>query len=143
VVLLVALTVALAGAVGAVALDADLAGRPPQAALSVTADADRDRVAITHRGGGALDVRRLSVRLLVDGEPLAHQPPVPFFAAEGFRAGPTGPFNSAADPRWTPGETASLRVADTNAPAVSPGSTVTVVLAVDDWTVARLTATAG
>jgi FlaG/FlaF family flagellin (archaellin) len=140
-VLLVAVAVALAGAVGAAVLDADPAA-PPRAAVEASADADSGRIALTHLGGDALDVRDVAVRVFVDGEPLAHQPPVPFFAAEGFRGGPTGPFNSAADPGWEPGETASVRVASTNAPALAAGATVTVVVSVDDATVTRATTTA-
>jgi hypothetical protein len=63
---------------------------------------------------------------------------VPFFAARGFRAGPTGPFNAAADPGWTAGEAASLRLASTNAPGISPGDRVVVEVSVEDRRVATL-----
>lgn len=83
---------------------------------------------MTHRGGDAVVPADLRVRVRVDGEPLAEQPPVPFFAAEGFESGPTGPFNSATDGEWRAGETGSLRVADTNDPSLRPGATVEVGL---------------
>lgn len=143
VVLLVAIAVAAGATVGAGLLTVGPPAPPPRAALSLSVDPAADRLALTHLGGDPLDVRELSLRVLVDGEPLSRQPPVPFFAARGFRGGPTGPFNVAADPEWGPGETASLRLASTNAPALVPGSTVTVVVAVRGATVARLTRRAG
>lgn len=141
-VLLVALTVVLAAAVGAAALGA--AGDVPDpggegtVALSLSVDAGPDRLTLVHRAGAPLDARQLRVRIRVAGTPLEHQPPVPFFAARGFRAGPTGPFNPAADPRWTAGERASLRLASTNAPGIDPGDRVVVRVAVDDRRVATL-----
>ena len=83
-----------------------------------------------------MDIGSASVRVAVDGEPLTHQPPVPFFAARGFHGGPTGPFNVAADPSWTVGETASLRVAATNSPELRVGTTLTVRVLVDGQVVA-------
>lgn len=134
-VLLLAITVVLAGGVVTAGLD-----RPtdpaPSASLSLSA-AD-DRVAIDHRGGDALDVTELTVRVRVAGEPLARQPPVPFFSAAGFRPGPTGPFNAASDDRWRVGETASFRVAGTNDPTLAPGRRVSVTVSVDGQPVATL-----
>lgn len=99
--------------------------QPTQARFSVSTT-QSGWLVMTHRGGAPLDVRSLRVQLLVNGTPLARQPPIPFFAATGFRGGPRGPFNAAADPRWTVGERAALRVASTNRPAFSPGARVTV-----------------
>ncbi|MFB6218452.1 MAG: type IV pilin [Halobacteriaceae archaeon] len=122
------LTVVLAAVLGAgtagIATDA-ADGGTTTVALSATATAD-GTVRLVNRGGTALDTRTLRVRVLVDGERLDHQPPVPFFAAEGFHGGPTGAFNPAADPTWEVGESASFRVADTNHPTLAPGRTVTV-----------------
>ena len=81
---------------------------------------DGDRLVLTHRAGEPVDVRRLDVVVRVDGDPLRHQPPVPFFSARGFRPGPTGPFNAAADPMWEVGERASIRLASTNRPRSVP-----------------------
>ena len=77
----------------------------------------------------------------VDGDPLRHQPPVPFFSARGFRPGPTGPFNAAADPTWTVGERASVRLASTNHPRIVAGARVTVELRYDGRRLTTLTAT--
>jgi hypothetical protein len=92
------------------------------------------------------------MRLAVDGEtltlththgdPLQHQPPVPFFSASGFDPGPTGPFNSASDPEWTVGESASLTLAGTNSPTIEPGSTVRVELYQDDTRIVTTETTA-
>ena len=136
VVLLVVVTVALAATVGVGAVP-DLPGDPPPAAhIDCRADAGPDRVACTHRGGDRLDTRDLRVHVAVDGDPLTHQPPVPFFAARGFRAGPTGPFNPSSDPGWTAGETASFSIAATNDPDLTPGASVRVRLLADGYTVA-------
>ncbi|WP_297884882.1 type IV pilin [uncultured Halorubrum sp.] len=137
-VLLLAITVVLAGGVAAAALGPSTATVPPSAVLSLSAT--DDRIAIDHRGGDPIDVAAVTVRVSVDGEPLAEQPPVPFFSAAGFRPGPTGPFNSASDDTWRVGETASFRVADTNDPTLEPGRTVTVEITADGRPVATLEA---
>lgn len=129
VVVLVGVTVVLAAAVGAFALSASLSAPPVVAttpvALSLDVAAD-GTVVLEHGPGPPLDVRELRLRVRVDGEPLRHQPPIPFFATRGFVSGPTGPFNRAADPTWTVGETATFRVAGSNAPAVEAGDRVVV-----------------
>lgn len=129
-------TVVCAAAVGALPADR------PTAALTLRADAGADRLVVTHRAGEPLPADRLVVRVRIDGQPLAHQPPVPFFAAVGFRSGPTGPFNSRTAGPWTAGERAELRLADTNRPALRPGRRVTVVVRVGEVRVARVTAVA-
>ncbi|MFB6086047.1 MAG: type IV pilin [Halodesulfurarchaeum sp.] len=83
-------------------------------------------IRLTHEAGASIDVTEITVRVTVDGESLAAQPPVPFFSTEGFEPGPTGPFNSAADPVWSVGETASFAISDTNDPVPAPGDEVTV-----------------
>ncbi|WP_435127385.1 type IV pilin [Halobaculum sp. D14] len=137
---LLAITVTLAAAVGAAAVATAPAAPAPVAAVDVRVD--DGAFLFTHRGGEALDARTLRVVVTIDGDPLTHQPPVPFFAATGFRSGPTGPFNAAGDPRWTAGETASFRVAGTNHPAVDAGSAVSVTLFVDGQPLASLSTTA-
>ncbi|WP_224270340.1 type IV pilin [Haloprofundus salinisoli] len=124
--LLLLLLVGLAASVGAVALEhaETTADGGTQAALSLTATGET--LQFVHRGGETLDVRRLDLRVRVDGRPLDHHPPVPFFSADGFRPGPTGPFNAAASPEWRAGETASVTVAGTNDPELPVGSSVTV-----------------
>lgn len=112
------------------------------AVAGATLAVDGDRLVLTHRAGQPVDVRRLDVAVRVDGTPLRHQPPVPFFSARGFRPGPTGPFNAAADPTWEVGERASVRVASTNQPPVVAGARVTVTLRYDGRRLATLTATA-
>ena len=137
-VLLLAITVVLAGGVVTAVLAAPPAEPAPTASLSLSAV--DDRITITHRGGDALDAGELTVRVRVDGEPLARQPPVPFFSTAGFRPGPTGPFNAASDDRWRVGESASFRVAGTNDPTLAPGRSVAVDLAVGGSRIATLEA---
>lgn len=140
---LLAVTVALAAGAGLALQEAAStapAEGPPQVRMELSAEPD-GTVALAHAGGDSLDVRDLRVWVAVDGEPLAHQPPVPFFSARGFVSGPTGPFNVASDPAWTAGETAGVRVASTNSPTVGPGSRVTVRLYADDHLVFEGTTT--
>lgn len=141
-VLLVLATVVVAGAVGVVALGTTVPASPQTVAIDVRIDAGAERLTFVHRGGDPLDVRELSIHVEIGGTPLAAQPPVPFFAADGFRSGPTGPFNSASDPRWTAGETASVRLAGTNDPSLSPGARVVVKIYSGDATVTETSATA-
>jgi flagellin-like protein len=142
--LLVAVTVSLAAVVGGTALSGAVPTEPPpRATLDCRADAATDRVTCVHGGGDRLDVRDLDIHITVDSEPLVHQPPVPFFAARGFRAGPTGPFNSAADPYWSAGESAAVRLAGTNRPGLTPGVRVGVTVTAGDHVVVRAHTTAG
>lgn len=134
-----AVAVVVAAATAGVGIEM-LPEEPAAAALSLSVSGRE--LSVTHRGGPALDVREIRLRVSVDGTPLAHQPPVPFFAAAGFRGGPTGPFNPATDPRWTPGERAGLRIASTNRPVPGAGSRVTVRLYAGDRLVASATAQA-
>ncbi|WP_254543054.1 type IV pilin [Halomarina pelagica] len=140
--LLLAVSVATATVVGALVLDrAAPADPPPRAAFSLRADASGS-IALTHLGGDPVDPDTLRMRVMVDGEPIAHQPPVPFFAARGFESGPTGAFNGATRGPWRPGETATLRLAGTNT-RLREGSTVTVRLWIDGSPLARLEARVG
>lgn len=138
--LLVLCAAALSATVGAAALTASPPEPAPVASFSLAVEGDT--VAVTHRGGAAVDVGALRVVVAVDGARLRRQPPVPFFAARGFASGPTGPFNVASDPVWTAGETASFAVAGTNGPQIAPGATVEVALYADGRRLATLSATA-
>jgi flagellin-like protein len=142
--LLVGLTVLLAATAGAAVLSgATVVGEPvSHATLSCSATPGTDRIACVHTGGDRLDVRAVTVEIEVGGRPLARQPPVPFFAARGFHGGPTGPFNSAADPHWSAGETAAVRLASTNRPGLTPGDRVVVRVTRDEQVVAAATTTA-
>jgi len=133
----------LAVVVGVAVVAVGLEAAPATPAVAgATLAVDGDRLTITHRAGEPLDVRRLDVIVRVDGTPLRHQPPVPFFSARGFRSGPTGPFNPAAEPTWEVGERASVRVATTNHPSLVAGARVTVELRYDGRRLTTLTATA-
>jgi len=139
-VLLLAITVVLAGGVVTAALAAPAEPVEPAPTASLSLSAAGDRVTVTHRGGDALDASELDVRVSVDGEPLARQPPVPFFSAAGFRPGPTGAFNAASDGDWRVGESASFRIAGTNDPVLEPGRTIAVEISVGGRPVAALEA---
>jgi len=141
-VLLLAITVALAGTVGFVVFVDAPAELTPRATFSLSADAAADRIVLTHEGGDALSTTDLTIRVHVDGEPLAHQPPVPFFASKGFHGGPTGPFNAATDPEWSAGEDAEFELASTNDPLLEQGSTVEVTISNEGAVIATVEAEA-
>ncbi len=141
-VLLVVVTLVLAGTIGTVALQSTSLREPKQVAIDVSANATTDRLTFVHQAGDSLTVESLSIRIQVNGTPLDHQPPVPFFSAEGFQSGPTGPFNSATNETWSVGETASIELAGTNAPLVEPGDSVVVRIATNGIPIAEVRATA-
>lgn len=126
--LLVGITVGLATVLGTVALGVSPPTDISFVVLEAAADGDTNRITLTNRGGSTLQVESIELRISINGTPLAHQPPIPFFSAVGFRAGPTGPFNIAADPEWDPDESASIRVANSNSPQLRTGSRITVQL---------------
>jgi hypothetical protein len=138
VVLLVALTVAAGAVVAAGALGVEPHSPADRVALEVAVDAGGNRIALTHAGGTTLDVRELSLTIRIEGEPLTHQTPIPYFAAPGFVGAPTGPINSGGDPDWSTGERATLRIAATNEPRPGPGDRMTVELAGERAALARV-----
>ena len=150
VVVLLAVGLALGGVVAAgaeavaTATGQDLGVDDPDApeSIAVSLRVAGDTVAVTHEAGPAVRMEAVRLVIAIDGTPLAAQPPVPFFAAEGFRGGPTGPFNVASDGTWAPGETGSVRVAGTNRPTLAPGRTVSVTIYVGDERVAAVRGTA-
>ncbi len=142
VLVLVALTVCLGSVVAIAVTSIGTSEPPPRAVLALHVSSETGTITLEHRHGEVLDVTDLDVHVTVDGEPLAEQPPVPFFAADGFRGGPTGPFNAEAEPRWGPGETATVRVAATNAPSIEAGDRVVVTISVAGNRLAQLETTA-
>ena len=149
VVVLLAVGIALGGVVAAgaetvaTATGTDLGESTPGEAesIAVSLELDGDTIAVTHEAGPDLRVSRVRLVVAVGGTPLDHQPPVPFFAAQGFRAGPTGPFNVASDGVWATDETGSMRVASTNSPDLEAGRTVSVAVYVNDEQVAEVRGT--
>jgi len=140
-VLLIAVTVVVGLVMGTALLGVGSTTEPtPTAAIELSVD--ENTLIFSHDHGEPLNVTAISIQVAVDGEPLDDQPPVPFFAADGFESGPTGPFNSASDNEWEVGQTASLTVADSNEPTLDPGSTVSVEITTDDGTVMRTETTA-
>ena len=142
-VLLVGLVVVVAAGVGAAAFDVADSSPSPTRPTALSLSVSGDTLSLVHEGGAPLDVDSLVVRISVDGAPLAHQPPVPFFSAAGYDPGPTGAFNSASDGVFEPGERARLSLAATNAPHFDPGDRVTVRIHRADTTVATASVRAG
>lgn len=142
-VLLVAIVVVLAAAVAVGAGSMSVDSPAPTGAFDLAVDADRSELVFERVAGDPVDVADLTVAVAVDGRPLEHQPPVPFVGAMGFYDTPRGPFNAErGDSTWRTGERAGFRVASTNDPSIEPGAEVSVTLAVDGATIARLEATA-
>lgn len=141
VLLLLAITVLSAATLGFV-VSTPASEPPPTASFELSADGQSGEIELTHLGGDRINLTEVSLRISIDGTRLEKQPPVPFFAASGYMSGPTGPFNRASPNAWAAGETATLTVASTNEPELSPGDTVRVQLLTDTGTVADLTGTA-
>ncbi|WP_144905195.1 type IV pilin [Halobellus captivus] len=133
--------VAAATGEGEIASGTVAAGDSGTETVALSLRLDGDTVALTHEVGPSLSLSDVRLVVAVDGERLRHQPPVPFFAATGFRGGPTGPFNLASDGVWSAGETGSFRVAATNAPRLHPGRTVSVTVYVGSDRVSRVRGT--
>lgn len=140
VVCLLAVTVLLA-AVVVVALPTGPPSPPTAAAFELEADPGGE-IRLTHAGGEAIEPGAIDLGIRVDGEPIAEQPPVPFFSARGFESAPEGAFNSALSEPWVAGETATLTLAGTNEPSIDAGDAVAVRVYVDDHRVATLETTA-
>jgi FlaG/FlaF family flagellin (archaellin) len=126
--LLLLLCALLAAGVAASALSASPGDPAPRAAFDLEVDPATDAVTVVHAGGDPVQPNRLRLRVTVDGEALARQPPVPFFAARGFRSGPRGPFNAGWNGSWRVGQVARFRLAATNAPGIEAGDDVRVRL---------------
>lgn len=139
VVLLVMIAAVMAASVMAIAVDADT---PSTSTVVIDVEADTSgELRFVHRGGSSLDPDVLSLFVSVDGQPLAYQPPIPFFSATGFVSAPTGPFNSATGGEWQAGELASFRIASTNDPDLTEGGTVRVELVSGTDRILELTTT--
>lgn len=132
---------AVATAAGEPELASGAAPEPGTETVALSLRLDGDAIALTHEAGPPLRLSETRIVVAIDGEKLRHQPPVPFFAARGFRGGPTGPFNLASDGVWSVGETGSFRVAETNGPGLKRGRTVSVTVYVDSNRVSRVRGT--
>jgi len=141
-VLLVALTVALAGTVAYTAGTVSLQSPPDRATIDLEAHADTHELTFEHTGGDPLDVEGLTLEVTVDDDGLAEPPPVPFVGAPGYYESPTGPFNAAGDTTWQQGETASFRLASTNEPLLEDGAVVRVHVSQNGQTVTEVTTVA-
>lgn len=143
-VLVLVVTLLVAGAAGASLLDMASLEEPPEpVSLSASAESETNTITLVHEAGPPLDVRDLDIKIVIDGRPLFHQPPIPFVGARGFAGAPSGPFNAAADPAWTAGESASVRLADTNRPLLDDGESVSVVVFEGDHKLLEVETTAG
>ncbi len=137
VLVLIGVTLTVGAALGVV-VSADPTEPAPMVSFDVTAAAETDEIRISHQRGDELDLDTVQIEISIDGEPLEHQPPVPFFAAEGFQGGPTGPFNAASADQWRAGETGGVQLAETNSPQLSAGETVRVQIQTETATIADI-----
>lgn len=127
-IVMLTLAVVVAGSTGAVVLSLTTGSQPPATDTFELAVQQNGGVRLTYQQGPPLSVDRLRLIIRIDGTRLAEQPPIPFFAADGFRGGPIGPFNAAATGRWRPGEIAGVQIASTNEPVPEPGKILSVTL---------------
>lgn len=127
VVLLIACTIGLSVAVGAMAMSYGPAEPASVVVIGGEVDAATNEVTLTLERGGPLDVQELTLAIAVDGEPLEKQPTVPAYSQSGFNGFPSGPFNAGTDDDWRQGQSTSLTIArTTNGPHPDPGSAVTI-----------------
>lgn len=133
-------TMTVLGASAILVVDARPGTPTSDAVVGLDADAAGE-VTVLHRGGDPLDPETLELSVYVDGDPLRHQPPIPFFSATGFESAPTGAFNSATTDEWRAGESATLRIATTNEPRLEPGATVRIQLLQRGQPIAEATTT--
>lgn len=140
--LLVLVAVAMAGVTMAV-VPGGTGPTPATVAVSLeVVEGDGWELRLRHEGGDAIDLEAVSVVVLVDGEPLAHQPRVPYFSHRGFRSGGTGPFSTSTDDTWSPGEAGTIKVAYANTPRIEADSRVTVRIRRDGRVLAETSAIA-
>lgn len=139
---LVVLAVGLGAVVAVGVSSVDPGGEPSSVVLELSAESATNEVVLEHRYGETLDVTELEIVVAIGGDALETHPPVPFFQADGFRGGPTGPFNERADPSWQVGERASFEIAATNEPTIDPGDEVVVTILEDGERVSRAAVTA-
>lgn len=138
VVILIGLTVALGAGVAVLVGGISSNEAPVDVRMTGTFDPETNEISLRHRGGEVLPVADTDLHVRIDDEPLAHQPPIPFFAAKGFSGGPTGPFNPASDATWAAGEVGTLRIAGTNDPVPTTDSTVEVRVVLREQVVATV-----
>ncbi|WP_458185848.1 archaellin/type IV pilin N-terminal domain-containing protein [Haladaptatus sp. NG-WS-4] len=140
-VLLVLVTLVLAGTIETVALDSASLREPKLVAVDVSADADADRLTFVHRASESLAVDSLVVRVRVNDTPLEHQPPAPFLLGEGVpaRADRGVQQHSKRDVgRWRNCESGT----GGNEPSFEPGDNVVVRISMGRRMVAEVTMTA-
>ncbi|OVE85244.1 type IV pilin [Natronolimnobius baerhuensis] len=142
VVTLLAITVCLAVTVAILVTGWTVPNPTPTAAFELQADGDAGTLTIEHVAGESVDVRDLSLTVLINDTPLSSQPSVPFAGKKGYYGFPAGPFNEQADPNWHAGERAELTIASTNNPTLESGDLVTVTLVVGETVIATLEAEA-
>lgn len=140
-ILLVALTVIGALAVGAI-VTTDTTQPQPTSSFDATVDHETNAIALRLRHGDELDVSALSLTVTIDGTALRYQPPLPFFAADGFESGPTGPFNTASSDTWRVGERGEFQIASTNDPALEAGTVVEIQIYYDGQSLTTIEMTA-
>lgn len=141
VVLLIGCVVALGVTVGAMALAYEPPEPAPQVLISGEVTAETNEIKLTLDRGGPLDVRKLSLVIEIDGEPLETQPEPQ--NQTGLSYPPTGPFNQNTDSEWNRGEMTSFVIAKTtNSPHPEPGSEVTIRIFADDLPITTTEVTA-
>lgn len=140
VVVLVAITVTLGGVVLAFGMSATPPASPPAVTVDGSVDPAENKLTLVHTGGDPLPLEDVSVRIAVDGTPLAEQPPVPHYNPSGFVGFPCGVFNPMSDNVWEAGEQGTITIdADENEPLPTANATVEVTIVTEGVAVTRTT----
>lgn len=113
VILLVALVAMLGGAVAAVVPGSLDEPSTAAASIDMEVEAGTSSIVFYHRGGEKLHVPDLAVQLMIDGEPIPHQPDLDGGSQTGIHGYPDGAFHPDIE-YWYPGESSSLNLASDN-----------------------------
>ncbi len=138
VVLLVAITVTLAGVVLAMGLTVS-PGSAQTATVEGSLNHTANAITLVHTGGDPIDLEEADIRISVDGTPLTHQPPVPYWNPDGFQGFPSGPFNPSSENTWESGERGTIRLDTDNEPLPNANATVEVAVIGEAGPIARTT----
>ena len=145
-ILLVAIVTVTAGVVSVMAVEftstisEETTAVPGAIGASVELEATGQTLQFTNTGTETLDIDEVALKISVSDQPLAFQPTIPYFSTTGFEPGPSGPFNSASNMTWEPGQKATITVANTNEPVPTVGDSVTVEVWYEGEYVGKVTA---
>lgn len=113
VILLIALVAMLGGVVAAVVPGSLDDHSTTAVSIDMEVEVGNSSIVFYHRGGEKLHVPDLAVQLMIEGEPIPHQPDLDGGSQTGIHGFPGGAFNPSTE-YWYPGESSSFNLASNN-----------------------------